>query len=122
MIKVKGLDEIWLDKKGYLKSIEFELRKTMKKTIQVSKQTTLYNDITGLLRKSSIIRRIGKKDGGVVGTLMNRAFYSGYIHGGTHKITPRPFLANALEPELEGLRVKLGDATVRSIIHNRGRK
>ena len=121
MIEVKGLDKIWLDKKGYLKSIEFELRKTMKKTIQVSKLTKLYNNRTGLLRKSSI-RHIGQKDGSVVGTLMNRAFYSGYIHGGTYKITPRPFLINALIPEMDDLSVRLGDATVRAIVHNRGKK
>ena len=122
MLKVKGLDKIWLDKKGYLKSIEFELRKTLKDTIYESKKTTLYNNITWLLRKSSIIRRIGQKDGGVVGTLLNRAFYSGFIHEGTYRITPRPFLMNALVPEMDKLGIKLGDATVKSIIHKRSKK
>jgi hypothetical protein len=119
MIGVKGLKEIHFDGRGFSKGIESELRGALKQTIKNSKRTRLYNNITGLLRKSSIIKRIGRVGDSVVGTLLNKAPYSGFVHEGTKKMYPRPFLTESLEPELDKLRIKLGDSVVSSWVHRR---
>jgi hypothetical protein len=122
MIGVKGLKEIWFSVRGrFPKSIEFEVRKTLKQTIKDSKGTRLYKNRTGLLRKSSIIKSIGREGDYVVGTLLNKAPYSAFIHNGTKKIHPRPFLSESLAPQIPQLMENLGDATVKALIHSRHR-
>jgi hypothetical protein len=119
MIEVKGLKEIHFDAGEFRKKAIPALLLAMNSTIKGSKGTKLYNNVTGLLRKSSKIKGIKPVGNSIIGTLVNTAPYSAFIHNGTNKIYPRPFLSESLAPQMGKLMENLGDATVKALIHSR---
>jgi hypothetical protein len=121
MIGVKGLKEIHFDAGEFRKKAIPALLKTMRDTVTGSLDTKLYNNRTGLLRKSSRAKGIKRSPTGMIATLINTAPYSAFIHNGTKKIHPRPFLAESLAPQMPQLMENLGDATVKALIHSRHR-
>jgi hypothetical protein len=118
MIGVKGLKEIHFNAGEFRKKAIPALLKTMRDTVTGSLDTKLYNNRTKLLRKSSRAKGIKRSPTGMIATLINTAPYSAFIHNGTKKIHPRPFLSVALAPKLGPLMESLGDATVKALIRS----
>jgi len=120
-IKVKGLDRISYNERKMKREQRVAVQDSLADSLRLSKQTKLFQDVTGLLRRSTV-EKITQASGNIIGILRNTAPYAAFIHDGTKHISKRPWLLKSVESKVPELGEDLADATVKSFINKRGFK